>query len=82
MKPSRASGEQNVVHLLGSLAVQDSDGRDVGTVPAGRASLLLQRLAAASGTTLEVESIIEFLWPNQATDDRQTNCGIVGQPPS
>jgi len=42
------------------------DGSSAGSVPAGRASLLVQRLAAASGTALSVDTIIDALWPKGA----------------
>lgn len=54
------------VGLLGHLSVTRADGTPVGEVPPGRASLLFQRLVAASGATLPVDTLTEVLWPSAA----------------
>ncbi len=55
-----------VLHLLGSFAVVDETGRPIGDVPAGRASLALQRIAAAGGGAVDLSTIVDALWPTDA----------------
>lgn len=52
-----------VVHLLGSFAVVDGNGHVCSDVPAGRASLALQRIAASGGGVVDVDTIVDALWP-------------------
>ncbi|GAB3201180.1 hypothetical protein GCM10027062_22600 [Nocardioides hungaricus] len=50
------------VFVLGSLEVVDADGRELGPVPAGRASVLLRRLVASNGGLVEVDALVDALW--------------------
>ncbi len=56
----------NVLHLLGPLAVLDPDGQPLGAVPAGRASLALQRIAVAGGSAVGVDALVDALWSDRA----------------
>lgn len=54
------------VHLLGSFCVTDEEGIRRENVPAGRASLALQRVAASAGGAVDVHTIVDALWPTDA----------------
>jgi len=63
VNPQMHTGQQSVVHVLGTLAIAPADGQVFKTVPSGRASLLLSRLVAAAGANVTVDAAIEALWP-------------------
>jgi DNA-binding SARP family transcriptional activator/tetratricopeptide (TPR) repeat protein len=60
--PARVT-EQRVVHVLGPLAITTLGGQPLESVPAGRASILLLRIAAAAGKNVTVDQAIDALWP-------------------
>ncbi len=60
------AGEPHVVSLLGALTVTSADGARPIEPPPGRASLLLQRLVAASGTAVPMDALVDSLWPEKA----------------
>ena len=63
MSPPRAP---SFVHLLGPLLVVDADGVELGPVPAGRASVLVQRLVGATGATVDLDALVDALWGDEA----------------
>jgi DNA-binding SARP family transcriptional activator/tetratricopeptide (TPR) repeat protein len=61
-----------MVRLLGPLGVETAAGIALGPVPAGRASLLLQRLVSARGSFVGVDALVDALWHDEtpATAER------------
>lgn len=55
---------QRVVHLLGPLTITVSSETTAIPVPAGRASVLLMRLAAAGGSGVSTDGLVDALWPD------------------
>ena len=53
---------RRTVFLLGPMLVSDEARPDGIEVPAGRASLALQRIAAAGGGTIDIDTVIDALW--------------------
>lgn len=51
-----------MAHLLGPLSIVRSDGSVLPPVPAGRASLLIARLAATGGNTVSTDALVDALW--------------------
>lgn len=70
-EPVRPVGP-NIVHLIGPLVVTDGFGGSLGAIGPGRATLVVQRIAAAGGDVVSVDALIEVLWPDGAptTADR------------
>lgn len=69
-----------IVHLLGSFTVVDENGRAYGDVPAGRASLALQRIAASGGGAVDVNTIVDALWSTDPpTSAERTIASLVSR---
>ena len=70
---------QRTVHLLGPLTVTGSEGL-IESVPAGRASLLLCRIAVAAGATVTIDSLIDALWVESIpTTAERTTAALVSR---
>ena len=62
MRPNEPTIRIRNVHLLGALSISSDPDASLGDIPAGRASMALQRIAAEGGAIVEAYAVIDALW--------------------